>query len=268
MNKFTTANAHAVLARLYALKTFTIRSVASTKDLNSLSSDQLTLAMDRLRRGKAKEVQQKQIIAKENQQTRIHLFSWRLFYFVDFLQILKSHFCNFMDVVQGPRLSGRLREVSAMNLVYVSSKSEVVGPSYDHFCILTICISHNLVNLKPWRLSYAILDLKFGFYTSQTSPGTPPYGWKHEVRVKQRKPKESNWKHSFWSPRPQNWTRPCATLSYGSPGAVPGAQDPVQEPDNWFVELLRLMQKAQIHTSHCVPLFDLTLTFPGIWRCP
>ena len=41
-------------------------------------------------------------------------------------------FFNFLAVVQGPRLSGRLREVSAMNLVYVSSNSEVVGPSYDH----------------------------------------------------------------------------------------------------------------------------------------
>ena len=42
-------------------------------------------------------------------------------------------FFNFLAVVQGPRLSGRLREVSAMNLVYVSSNSEAMGPSYDHF---------------------------------------------------------------------------------------------------------------------------------------
>ena len=54
-------------------------------------------------------------------------------FFLDVLRILKSHFFNFLAAVQGPRLSGRLREVSAMNLVYVSSNSEVVGPSYDNF---------------------------------------------------------------------------------------------------------------------------------------
>ena len=42
-------------------------------------------------------------------------------------------FFNFLAVVQGPRLSGRLREVSAMNLVHVSSNSEAVGLSYDQF---------------------------------------------------------------------------------------------------------------------------------------
>ena len=47
--------------------------------------------------------------------------------------ILKSCFFNFLAVVQGPRLSGRLREVSAMNLVDVSSNFEVAGPSYYHF---------------------------------------------------------------------------------------------------------------------------------------
>ena len=42
-------------------------------------------------------------------------------------------FFNILAVVQGPRLSGRLREVSAMNLAYVSSNFEAVELSYDRF---------------------------------------------------------------------------------------------------------------------------------------
>ena len=36
-----------------------------------------------------------------------------------------------MDVAHGPRLLGQLREASTINLQYVSSNSEVAGPSYD-----------------------------------------------------------------------------------------------------------------------------------------
>ena len=53
--------------------------------------------------------------------------------FLKFWKFANLIYFSFLAVVQGPRLSGRLREVSAMNLLYVSSNSEAVGPSYDNF---------------------------------------------------------------------------------------------------------------------------------------
>ena len=51
--------------------------------------------------------------------------------FSEFFKMSVSHNFIFLAVVQGPRLLEQLREASTINLQYVSSNSEVVGPSYD-----------------------------------------------------------------------------------------------------------------------------------------
>ena len=43
---------------------------------------------------------------------------------------------------------------------------------------------------RLWSRDWAMFDLKFGFYASKASPGTPPEVWKHVICPKNPKLKK------------------------------------------------------------------------------
>ena len=55
--------------------------------------------------------------------------------FFEFFKILGSQFFSFLAVIQVPGRLEKLREAPGMNFHQGASKSELVGPSYVHFCV-------------------------------------------------------------------------------------------------------------------------------------